>query len=236
MISHYGLGLGAGFLSLLAPCVMPLIPLIFRSSMQSTKLGPIANALGLTLTFTLVGILTSLFSSIFNVDTIQKVGAVILIAVGLIFLFPKLKDLFSSKVNYIADSGVKLQGKIKGNGLSSQFLLGSLLGLIWAPCSGPTLAFAFGIATQADKFVHASLIFFFFGLGAGLGLILLGLTLKRFTSVTGKVLKYTKAINISTGLVSIAIGSMIITNTLGNLEEMIMNILPNWLINLSVAI
>ena len=64
MIVQYGLGFGAGLLSLLAPCVLPLIPIIFGSSVQSSKFGPNAFAIGLTLSFTLVGILTSLFSSI----------------------------------------------------------------------------------------------------------------------------------------------------------------------------
>lgn len=236
MFTHYGLGFGAGFLSLLAPCVMPLIPLIFRSSMQSSKFGPIANALGLTLSFTLVGILSSLFSSVFDIDTIQNFGAIILIIVGLVFIFPKLKEIVSNKVSHIGSKGFELQGKIKGDGLGSQFLMGSLLGMIWAPCSGPTLAFAFGIATQADKLVHASLIFFFFGLGAGLGLVFLGFLLKKFSSLTGFVMKYTNAINLTTGIVSLGIGLMIVTGTLGHFEELAMRIVPDWLINLSVAI
>ncbi len=145
MIVQYGLGFGAGLLSLLAPCVLPLIPIIFGSSVQSSKFGPIANALGLTLSFTLVGILTSLFSSVFNVGTIQHIGAVTLILVGIFFIIPKLKNTFTNKLSFISNKGHYLQSKIKSTGLASQFFMGSVLGMIWAPCSGPTLAFAFGI-------------------------------------------------------------------------------------------
>ncbi len=100
----------------------------------------------------------------------------------------------------------------------------------------PTLAFAFGIATQADKFHHATLIFFFFGLGAGLGLVSLGLLLKKFSSLTGSIMKYNKTINSITGLASIFIGALILSNQLGNLEEMILGFMPQWLINLSVMV
>ncbi len=236
MIAQYGLGFGAGVLSLLAPCVLPLIPIIFGSSMQSSKYGPLANALGLTFSFTIVGILTSLFASIFDVNTIQQVGAYLLIAVGFVFLVPKFKDLITRKLSFIGNSGHKLQSEIKSNGIISQFFMGSLLGMIWGPCSGPTLAFAFGIATQAEQSIHAILIFFFFGLGAGLGLVSLGVILKKSAALTGKILKYNKVINAITGIASIAIGFLILSGKLGVVEELVLNIMPNWLISLSVAL
>ena len=236
MIVQYALGFIAGLLSLLAPCVLPLIPIVFGSSLQTSKFGPLANALGLTLSFTFIGILSSLFSSIFDIDTIQKIGAVILIGIGFIFIFPKLKDWFVLKLSFVGNSGQNLQSKIKSKSLFSEFLMGGVLGMIWGPCSGPTLAFAFGIATQADKFLHASLIFFFFGLGAAIGLLSLGLLLRKFSRLTGKLMQHFKVINLITGLSSIVIGGLILSNQLGVLEELILGILPQWLINLSVSI
>ena len=236
MIAQYGLGFGAGLLSLLAPCVLPLIPIIFGSSMQSSKFGPIANAMGLTFSFTIVGVLTSLFSSFFDVNMIQQVGAVILIFIGIVFLIPKLKDSFTNKLSFIGNKGHDLQSKIKSNGLVSQFFMGSILGMIWGPCSGPTLAFAFGIATQAEHTFHATMIFFSFGLGAGLGLISLGVLLKRSASLTGKILKHNLLINKITGLSSIVIGVLIMTGKLAVVEEMILEVMPSWLVSLSVAV
>ena len=236
MIAHYTLGFGAGVLSLLAPCVLPLIPIIFGSSMQASKFGPIANAMGLTLSFTIVGVLTSLFSSAFDINTIQYFGAIILIVMGIIFLIPKLKNGITHKLSFIANKGHNLQSKIKSNGIVSQFLMGTVLGMIWGPCSGPTLAFAFGIASQTDQAFHATLIFFFFGLGAGLGLISLGALLKKFSSLTGKLLKHNTIINRITGLSSILIGTLIVTGTLGTLEEVILKVMPAWIVNLSVSL
>lgn len=236
MLAQYSLGFGAGVLSLLAPCVLPLIPIIFGSSMQSSKFGPIANALGLTFSFTIVGVLTSLFSSAFDVNTIQKIGAVTLVIMGLIFIIPKFKEILINKLSFIGKKGHDLQSQIKKNGIISQFLMGSVLGMIWGPCSGPTLAFAFGIAAQAQQAIHATLIFFFFGLGAGLGLMALGMLLKRYSSLTGKLLKHNLIVNRIVGVISIFIGTLIITGKLGFVEESILEIMPSWLVNLSVAL
>ena len=192
--------------------------------------------MGLTFSFTLVGILTSLFSSAFDVNTVQQIGAIILIATGIVFLAPKLKDAITHKLSFIGNKGHNLQSKIKSNDIASQFLMGSVLGMIWGPCSGPTLAFAFGIASQADQAFHATIIFFFFGLGAGLGLISLGALLKKFSSLTAKLLKHTIVINRITGLFSILIGSLIVTGSLGTLEEVILKVMPAWIINLSVSL
>lgn len=236
MITQYSLGFGAGVLSLLAPCVLPLIPIIFGSSMQSSKFGPIANATGLTLSFTLVGILTSMFASIFDVDTIQKFGAVILILIGIVFIIPSLKKHITKELSFIGNKGHLLQSRIKSNGVLSQFFMGSILGMIWGPCSGPTLAFAFGIATQAEQAFHATLIFFFFGLGAGLGLISLGLLLRKSNHLTGKILKHNSVINRITGSLSVLIGSLILTGKLEVVEEIILEVMPSWLVSLTVAI
>ena len=236
MITHYGLGFGAGVLSLLAPCVLPLTPMIFGSSLLSSKFGPIAKALGLTLSFTIVGILSSLFATIFNIDIIQKFGAFLLIVVGITFLFPKVKDFISSRLSFVANKGNQIHDGIKSNDLIGEFIMGTLLGMIWAPCSGPTLAFAFAIATQADQFINASLIFFFFGLGAGLGLIFFGFLLQKVSGLTGKILKNIRLVNSITGGLSIIVGVLLLTGQMSNLEELILNISPQWLINLSIAI
>ena len=236
MIAHYGLGFSAGLLSLLAPCVLPLIPIVFRGASESSKWGPIANALGLTLSFTIVGVLTSLFSSVFDVDVIQKAGAVILILAGLVFLFPGLKSKMTELFSGLSHAGGNLQSRIKSKGVASEFLMGGILGMVWGPCSGPTLAFAFGIATQADQALHATLIFFFFGLGAGVGLVALGLLLKRSRSLIGKFMKFNHVLNVTAGLVSVALGLVILTGQLPLLEEGILSLLPQWLVQLSVSV
>ena len=108
--------------------------------------------------------------------------------------------------------------------------------MVWAPCSGPTLAFAFGIASQSEHSYQAILIFFFFGLGAGMGLLLLGLILKKWGNLVGKFLSFQAVFNLISGFVMLGIGLLIVSGQMGELEQWLIERMPLWLIELSTAI
>lgn len=236
MLGLYSLGFLSGGLSLLAPCVLPLLPLIISSSLRTSKLGPVLNALGLTLSFTFVGILTTTFSSFFSVELIKNIGAVILILAGLIFLLPHLKNSNQFFTQRISNIGAKLQGKLTQNRASSEFLGGAILGLIWSPCTGPTLALAIGLASQSEQLLDAYLVFLFFGLGAGLGLVSLGHLLKKFTFLKTNLALMSKKINFLTGATSVAFGVSILTGLDLVLQDLILDLMPSWLIKLSSSL
>lgn len=223
-------------MSLLAPCVLPILPLIVGGALKTSKWRPLLCALGLTLSFTLFGILTSAFASTFDPDVIRKIGAVILIIVGLIFLVPSLKLASSGWAQKVSDLGVKFQNCVPKDGLLSEFFGGALLGMIWSPCTGPTLAVAVGLASQSKNLVHASLVFFFFGLGAGIGLVSLGLAVKRFSFLREKLLKTGALVNAIAGGLSLIIGILILTGLEGDVQEYILRAMPEWLISLTVKI
>lgn len=236
MLITYSLGFAAGFLSLLAPCVLPLIPIVFGSSIRSSKWGPFANALGLAISFTLFGLLTSIFSHLFDVEIIQKIGAYFLLIIGFLFITPVLKIKLTQYLALLSRTGMGAQNRIKQNGVISEFLMGCTLGMIWGPCSGPTLGFAFGLASQGENILESTVTFFSFGIGAGLGLIALGKVLRQFRQLTGIILKRERYLNFSMGGLSIALSLIIIFDQLPAIEEWILSISPNWLINLSSSI
>lgn len=236
MLSQYILGFMAGGLSLLAPCVLPILPLIVASSLKTSKWGPLLSALGLTLSFTIFGILTTTFASIFDPDIIRNIGAVILILVGLFFVIPSLKNISAGAFQKLSELGNRLQGKVSQGNPLAEFLGGSLLGLIWSPCTGPTLAIAIGLASQAKSVAHASLVFFFFGLGAGLGLVSLGLLIRKFTFLRKNLLRFGGVVNMLVGGLSIAIGVLILTGLEAEAQEYLLKVIPEWLTKLTVTI
>lgn len=236
MIAQYTLGFLAGGLSLLAPCVLPLLPLIVASSLKASKWGPLMGALGLTFSFTLFGILTTTFASIFDPDVVRNFGAGVLVIVGILFVIPALKQYSSGAFQELSNIGVKLQTKLSKSGAKGEFLGGALLGLIWSPCTGPTLAIAIGLASQAKDLIHASAVFFFFGLGAGLGLISLGLVIRQFKNLRSNLLKFGMAINIFAGVLSFTIGVLILTGIEGDVQDFILEFIPDWLNKLTVSI
>src|SRR4249919_2712838 len=84
----------AGALTILSPCVLPLVPVVLASAVQRHRLGAVALAGGLITSFTLVGFVVAAFGSRLGVDSDQLriTGAVILAAAGAFLLLPKIQD------------------------------------------------------------------------------------------------------------------------------------------------
>ena len=233
MLTYLILGYFSGLLSLLAPCVLPLLPVVFFNSRNVSKFGPVVLATGLIFSFTIFGILSSLFSSLFDPAYIQKLGAILLIVIGIILWFPTLK--MNERFNFLIHFGNYFQNKIIFNSLISEFFIGLTLGMIWAPCSGPTLILAYSLASQLDTFSHAILIFIFYGLGASSGLFILGQLLNKVTSLKNFLRDKSFILNRILGTISIFLGSAILSNRIEIIEESLLTILPNWLIKLPTS-
>ena len=91
------LALAAGALTILSPCVLPLVPIVIGSAGQRSKWGPLALALGLVASFTLVGFAVAVLgaASGFDGEIIRQVGAVVLLLAGVVLLVPKAADLLT---------------------------------------------------------------------------------------------------------------------------------------------
>ena len=93
----YGLGLIAGALSTLSPCVLPLVPVLIASAVNAHRWGVIALAIGLALSFMIVGLFLATVGASLGLDpdTFRTIGAIILALFGLVLLVPKLQELFA---------------------------------------------------------------------------------------------------------------------------------------------
>src|SRR5271154_7205847 len=109
-LATYGLGLLAGALSTLSPCVLPLVPVLIASAVNAHRWGPVALGIGLALSFTIVGVLlASLGASLgLDPDTFRTAGGVVLALFGLIMVVPKLQDLAARAAGALSNSGNQL--------------------------------------------------------------------------------------------------------------------------------
>ena len=156
----YGLGLLAGALSTLSPCVLPLVPVLLAAAVSAHRWGALALGAGLALSFTLVGLfLATLGASLgLDPDTFRTIGAIILVAFGLILLVPKLQDLFARAISAASNSGNQLLSRMTIGGFAGQFIVGALLGVVWSPCVGPTLGAATTLASQGKDLGQIALL------------------------------------------------------------------------------
>jgi len=172
----YLLALFAGSLSTLSPCVLPILPILLTSAVNAHRRGIWMLALGLALSFTLIGMFIATLGLSLGLEAshLHLVGAVLLIAFGVILLSSTLQQRFAVASAGVGNSGTNLLNRLNPEGLKGQFTIGLLLGLVWSPCTGPTLGAVTTVAAQGQQLSQVALLMLLFGLGAGLPLILLG--------------------------------------------------------------
>ena len=78
----------AGALTILSPCVLPLVPIVLSSAAQRHRFAPVALAAGLVLAFTATGFVVAAFGQALGIDTlvVRNAGAIILCLVGIVLL------------------------------------------------------------------------------------------------------------------------------------------------------
>jgi len=228
----YGLGLLAGVLSILSPCVLPLVPVLLAAAASAHRWGALALGAGLALSFTLVGIfLATLGASLgLDPDTFRTIGAAILATFGLILLVPRLQDFLAQVTGALSNSGNQLLSRMTIGGLSGQFIVGALLGIVWSPCVGPTLGAATTLASQGRDLAQIALLMIIFGIGAAAPLVLIGcLSRASMMRIRGRLLSAGKYGKQLFGLALLVMGVLIATGTDKSLEAWILNQTPEWL-------
>jgi len=232
----YGLSFIAGILSILSPCVLPLVPILVGTALNTHRYGPYALALGLAISFTAVGVFIATIGASIGIDqeVFRNIAAVLLITFGVVLLSSTLQAKFASATAGIGGSGNNLLSKVSTDSLSGQFILGLLLGVVWSPCVGPVLGATITLASQGTNLGHVTLVMALFGLGAGLPLILLGLLSRQaMMRVRSKLFTAGKIGKRILGAILLLVGLLIITRLDKQFETLIVAASPDWLITLT---
>ena len=94
----------AGVLTLINPCVLPLLPVIIAGALQGHRHGPLYMAAGLTVAFTIVGVLITAFGHLIglNSSTINTVAAVLMVMFGIVLLVPRAQETLATAAGPLA--------------------------------------------------------------------------------------------------------------------------------------
>ena len=168
-------GYGAGLLTLINPCVLPVLPIILGSALREERLGPVALAAGLSATFVVLGVTVAAAGPAIGLDAdrMAQIGAVAMICFGLVLMVPALNLRFAAATAGISSQAEQRRGEVRGNSLIGHFVGGMLLGAAWSPCIGPTLGGAISLASQGQSLGWATAIMASFALGTSTVILLL---------------------------------------------------------------
>ena len=176
-MATFGLAFLAGILSVLSPCVMPLLPLVLGAAASEHRMGPAALAAGLAISFVAIGLFVATigFSIGLDGDVFRRAAAVLLILVGIVLMVPVMQVRLATAAGLMSNWTEQRFGSFSTAGLTGQFCVGLLLGAVWSPCVGPTLGAASVLAAQGKNLSMVALTMALFGLGAALPMLLLGM-------------------------------------------------------------
>ena len=163
-ITTISLAVGAGVASVLSPCVLPVVPVILAGAEGKDRLRPLLVVIGLSLTFMLMGAVSSLFGSMLVGRTryIELAGAGLIMAMGIMVLF----DVSIFKRLYRL-SNIRVTGEGRFSGL----LLGMALGLVWVPCIGPFLSSILTMVGTGGQLARGVILLAFYSLGLAIPML-----------------------------------------------------------------
>ncbi len=233
------LGYAAGALTILSPCVLPLVPIVLAGAAQRGRWAPLALAGGLVASFTLAGFLLAMLGAQagFSGEGVRLFGAAILALAGLVLLVPALQHAVERAAAPVAGWAGARQDALERHGLAGQAAIGALLGLVWSPCVGPTLGAATVLAAQGQSLGNVAAVMLVFGLGIASMLLLIALAGRQLLARwRGRMLTAGGSGRRVLGAILLTTGVLIGTGLDRVIEAALVAASPDWLVAASTAI
>lgn len=211
----------AGLATVITPCVLPILPAILSGSVGS-RLRPVAIVTGMSITFTLMGILISAVASFgYVTDYLRWFSIFFIIGMGAVQFDKDINNeytkLTSSIVNFVRQRLSffgNLESKLPKDGLLGALFLGMSLGIIWIPCVGPilgsVLAFVAGSSAGAGNLMHAAFLLIVYSAGVSIPMLIIAYSGKRVSGRVSWFVKRGPFFKKLSGLILILVGIMLL--------------------------
>jgi cytochrome c-type biogenesis protein len=221
---------GAGLISFLSPCVLPLIPgyisFISGSSLNELLTNKKINIIPLilfTLGFSFVFIMFGAAASYLGQVLLQNSQTLRIIA-GLVIIIFSLQLIGIINIGFL-NFEKKIYTK-KNNNIWFSFIIGMAFGFGWTPCIGPILGSILALASTEETILKAIILLSFYSLGLAIPFILSGYLMQRFLMFSKNFKKNINLVSKGGGAILLITGILILTNQLQVLGYYILNFLP----------
>jgi cytochrome c-type biogenesis protein len=221
---------GAGMLSFISPCVLPLVPgyLSLMSGVSVAQLEtPTSEArvrlfrstllfvVGFTLVFVALGAAASAVGAFLlrNLDAFTRIAGALIIIMGL-FLAGVVSIPALQRERRLHASVGKL-------GVFAPPIMGMAFAFGWTPCIGPVLGPILALAASEGTLARGVALLFAYSLGLAVPFVVSGIALEQLTGTFGWIKRHYRAINLASGLVLAIFGFIMLTNSLGSISSWI---------------
>ncbi|MCC5955144.1 MAG: cytochrome c biogenesis protein CcdA [Natronohydrobacter sp.] len=165
----------AGLLTLINPCVLPVLPIVLASALQGNRHGPLYLCAGMSMSFVVLGVGLARVGPAMGVfpETVERIAALAMIGFGLVLVLPLLNRQFATVTAGFASAADARIGRLDQSGPMRMFAGGALLGAVWSPCIGPTLGGAIALAARGEHLLQATTVMIAFAFGVSTVLLAL---------------------------------------------------------------
>ena len=224
------IALGAGLISFLSPCVLPLIPgyisYISGSSLNELIAKKNINLIPLilfTAGFSIVFILLGAASTFVGQALLQN-SFELRIAAGLVIILLSLHIIGLINIKFL-NFEKRIDARINPN-FYSPILIGMAFAFGWTPCIGPILGSILVLASTEESINKGILLLTFYSLGLAIPFILSGYLIQKFLIFSKNFKKNINLVSKIGGIILLLTGILILTNQLQALGYYLLNIFP----------
>src|SRR5262245_61594123 len=163
MLVLVGIGLVAGFVTAISPCVLPVLPILLAGGASGRK--PLRIAVGLVASFVVFTLFAAWLLDELGLpqDLLRNLAIALLFLVALTLLVPRVGELVARPLQILT--------RRRAGDLGGGFFLGASLGLVFVPCAGPVLAAVTVIAANRDVRLDGVLLTLAYATGAALPML-----------------------------------------------------------------
>jgi len=211
--------LGAGVLTFVSPCILPLLPAYIGFMAGSAVSGgtdtgsrgghvlrqSLLFVTGFTVVFVTLGVSASVLGGVLDGfgDVLDRVAGVVLIVLGVL-----MSGVIKVPWLY-ADARIDLR-KARQFGSSSSVVMGMAFAFGWSPCVGPILGAILMMAADSARASSGALLLALYSIGLGVPFVVVGLLLDRLSGLLAWLKRYSLAINRVAAVVLILVGLLIV--------------------------
>jgi cytochrome c-type biogenesis protein len=227
----YAAAFGAGALSFLSPCVLPLIPayLCFLGGVgldqldgarRSVRTSALAFVLGFSLVFIGMGAGASALNRLIldNMETLSVAAGLVIIVFGLHYM-GVLRIAF---LNF--EKRVHVQSRPAG--LFGAFVLGLAFAFGWTPCVGPILATILMVAASGSSVGYGVSLLAAYAAGLGIPFLLAALAARPFLAFLSRFRRHMRMVELAIGSLLIVTGLLILTGSMNLIGNGLMDLVP----------
>ncbi len=228
--------IGAGLLSFLSPCVLPLVPpylayiagssldeLSARADVAVNRRALLAALLfvaGFSTVFVLLGASASVLGGLLraHIQVLGYVAAALIIIMGLHFL-----GVFRIRL-FMREARVEVQ---KPAGLLGAYVMGLAFAFGWTPCIGPVLATILTIAGKEASVSYGASLLAAYSLGLGVPFLIAALAMGQFIGVMKRFRRYVGIVEKLTGVLLVVTGIAFLTGSVGDVSIWLLETFPS---------